>query len=437
MRTTEIETSDQLTLFLEDPERRWDKVVVHSLDLKDFDNRMGAESLTVTTVFVGCEIGEKLAANAARNGCLLLSPREGLKFDPFRSKVYTWTDLLDRFDPANPDASYRACVDWLAYEAAMDENTKKKRVDLSLADELVFRLHDFFQEDALLDFLKPVPADVATWKKVVAIMGGHDLVRLEKLKDSAGDPTEKDSPYMEVARLAQRLTQEGYVIATGGGPGAMEAGNLGAFFAHRPEDELRAAVRKLQSVPKITPVAPNSVRWNSGEWLAPAVQILREFQSDSTKRHGESVGIPTWFYGHEPPNVFATHIAKYFENSLREEGLLAIGTHGVVFARGNAGTVQEIFQDACQNYYSTYGPPAPMVLLESAYWNRRSFGEVEAKAKPLWPLLQQLASERETQGFPRAILLTDSIETAIDHIAELDPARTTYLMEHNPFAKSS
>lgn len=423
MKNIEIEDPTELHHFLAQPDRNWTGVVLQALDLGDLDDTLAAEDLTKTTSFIGCTLGVALAKKAADVGCLLLSPINGLPYNPYRHAVYSWRDLLDHYSPADPQ-SYRSCLDWLGYEAAMDETTKKKRADLTLADELLFRLHDFSQEDALLDFLKPVPSDATTWKKVVAIMGGHDLERQEKLKDSTGAPTADDAPYMRAALLAWQLTQAGYVIATGGGPGAMEAGNLGAFFAHRPEEELRAAVRKLQVVPKVKPLDDGTPRWNSGEWLAPAVEIITAFSEDAPKAHGESVGIPTWFYGHEPPNVFATHIAKYFENSLREEGLLAIGTHGVIFAQGNAGTVQEIFQDACQNYYSTYGPPAPMVLLDSAYWNRRSFGTVEPKHKPLWPLLQQLASERSKEGFPRAILLTDSIADAIDHIARLDSSRS-------------
>lgn len=419
MNTTEIEDIAELDAFLSLPERDWGKVVLQSLDLTAHDEVMANESLVATTAFIGCTLGGLLAKAVANTGCLTFSPRPDLKFNPYRGSVYAWTDLLDLY-VSNDHDSYLKCLDWVCYETAMDENSKKKRTDLSLADELVFRLHDFSQEDALIDFLKPDQQEETTWKKVVAIMGGHDLERLEKVKDGAGQPTHKDSPYMEAALLAWKLTQDGYLIATGGGPGAMEAGNLGAFFAHCPEEELRAAVRRLERVPKVEPITPGSVRWNSGKWLSPAVEIIEEFLKEVGKSAGESVGIPTWFYGHEPPNVFATHIAKYFENSLREEGLLAIGTHGVIFVRGNAGTVQEIFQDACQNYYGTYGPPAPMVLLGTDYWNRSPFGAVEPKSKPVWPLLQQLASERSTQGFPRAILLTDSIDATVAHIRGLD-----------------
>ncbi|BAU86393.1 rossmann fold nucleotide-binding protein [Streptomyces laurentii] len=61
------------------------------------------------------------------------------------------------------------------------------------------------------------------------------------------------------------------------------------------------------------------------------------------------MGIPTWFYGREPPNAFASQVAKYFANAIREDGLPARSTAGVVFLPGAAGTVQEIFDDATPN----------------------------------------------------------------------------------------
>ena len=132
------------------------------------------------------------------------------------------------------------------------------------------------------------------------------------------------------------------------------------------------------------------------------------------------MGIPTWFYGHELPNLFATHIAKYFENSVREEGMLAIALGGVVFAPGNAGTVQEIFQDACQNYYRTYGNRrSPMVLFGTSYWDPAGVtavtGEaVNGRSKPVYPLLHKLAEEK---GFAADLLLTDDIGAVLRFLA--------------------
>ena len=99
----------------------------------------------------------------------------------------------------------------------------------------------------------------------------------------------------------------------------------------------------------------------------------------------ESLAVPTWFYGHEPTNQFATHVAKYFANSIREDGLLAIATRGVVFSPGAAGTTQEVFQDATQNHYAVFGTASPMVFLDSVFWN---------EILPAEPLLRTLAGDR-------------------------------------------
>ena len=95
-----------------------------------------------------------------------------------------------------------------------------------------------------------------------------------------------------------------------------------------------------------------------------------------------SVGIPTWFYGHEPATPFATHIAKYFENSIREDGLLALAKGGVIYTPGSAGTMQEIFQDGAQNHYETFGFASPMVFLGEEYWTQ---------TMPVYPMLRVLS----------------------------------------------
>ncbi|WP_421118464.1 hypothetical protein ACE2AJ_13870 [Aquihabitans daechungensis] len=83
------------------------------------------------------------------------------------------------------------------------------------------------------------------------------------------------------------------------------------------------------------------------------------------------------------PTPFATSIAKYFSNPLREDGLLAIAVDGVVYAPGRAGTVQEIFQDAAQNVYRVYGGRfSPMAFLDvDGCWTQKL---------PVLPVLQEL-----------------------------------------------
>ena len=111
-----------------------------------------------------------------------------------------------------------------------------------------------------------------------------------------------------------------------------------------------------------------------------------------------SLGIPTWLYGHEPPNAFATAIAKYFANSVREDGLLAIAKAGVIYSPGSAGTIQEIFQDACQNHYITQGVASPMVFLGSAYWTVEKTGVPIARRAGQGPRIRQVVAHHRRRG---------------------------------------
>jgi predicted Rossmann-fold nucleotide-binding protein len=120
--------------------------------------------------------------------------------------------------------------------------------------------------------------------------------------------------------------------------------------------------------------------------------------------------VPTWYYGHEPSNQFATHVAKYFANSLREAGLVTIATRGLVFAPGSAGTVQEIFMDATQNFYGTEGLISPMVLLDSAYWR---------DTLPVERLLRQLAAKSQVGALVAALDDVDEVIAFLD----ANPAR--------------
>lgn len=69
-------------------------------------------------------------------------------------------------------------------------------------------------------------------------------------------------------------------------------------------------------------------------YVAAAIQVRRHFSKDS----GENLAIPTWAYSNEPTGQFSSAIGKYFANSIREDGLLAIASDGVIFARGSQGT---------------------------------------------------------------------------------------------------
>ena len=118
----------------------------------------------------------------------------------------------------------------------------------------------------------------------------------------------------------------------------MEAANLGAYLAERSEPS--ATTPWTRSPPPRRAADPAA-------YMRVADEIRERFAPG-----GKSLAIPTWVTAGEPISQFASHIAKYFSNSIREDGLLAVATAGIVFAPGGAGTMQEIFQDAAQNAYA-------------------------------------------------------------------------------------
>lgn len=134
----------------------------------------------------------------------------------------------------------------------------------------------------------------------------------------------------------------------------MEAANLGAYLADRSDPERDDAVNALAA-------APPWARDPAG-YMRVADDIRDRFAPGSV-----SLAIPTWVTAGEPISQFASHIAKYFSNSIREDGLLAVATAGIVFAPGGAGTLQEIFQDAAQNAYRVFGR-SPMAFLDTQHY---------------------------------------------------------------------
>jgi len=185
----------------------------------------------------------------------------------------------------------------------------------------------------------------------------------------------------------------------------MEAGNLGAWLAPHPDGALDVASRLLSPSP--------GFHEDPERYLGFGYRVLAELSRDPDSpadgRGGESLAIPTWYYGHEPSNQFATHIAKYFANSAREAGLVTVANRGIVFAPGAAGTIQEIFMDATQNYYVTEGVVSPMVLLGSDYWR---------ESLPVAPLLERLATDRE---MAELVAVVDTADEAIRFLEAAGP----------------
>ena len=137
----------------------------------------------------------------------------------------------------------------------------------------------------------------------------------------------------------------------------MEAANLGARLADHDDAVLDGVLETIGRVPTFQP--------DVTAWASVALEAV-EGLTDS----GRSLGIPTWHYGHEPPNAFSSAIAKYFRNAIREDVLLQVVPRGIVFLPGAAGTVQEIFQAACTGYYAAEAEVVPIVFVGTDYWTR-------------------------------------------------------------------
>jgi predicted Rossmann-fold nucleotide-binding protein len=387
----EIDRPEKIATWLKNPE----PAIFQGQDLRKDSATIAAARLD-GCVFLGCLMEPVLAKAVATAGCFLLPSRSGLPFDPFSPGLYTPLELYNNFDPDDPDpiGTYHRCFDWLVYNSVVDPATKIERpVDVDVV--LMRRIHDFSMTDSLDELL-----EAQDRRKCVAIMGGHDRGRDEPI-------------YEQTARLALTLTNANFFVVTGGGPGLMEAANLGAYAAGfpNPEQAIASALPELKKAPL----------YNHPDWLKFGFKGWQAMKTPSDPEKSRSLGVPTWFYGHEPPNVFATDIAKYFENSVREEGLLSLAQGGIVYAEGNGGTVQEIFQDANQNYYRTYAKTkSPMVLFNTAYWNpaAMNFNDPADKRKQVYLLLHKLATEKRFDDY---LFLSDDATAVVQFIKDHPP----------------
>ncbi|WOI52858.1 hypothetical protein [Parvularcula sp. LCG005] len=377
-----IKSSDDFLRWADDPTRQ--PAAFQVIDLRGETGRLLSLPLA-HCLFLSCNLEPAATAHIIESGGIVIPDRKRFKFAPHRSRLYTVEELFAGYH-GSPKTGYHCTYDYKIYYEYVKQGREAVPIDISLHR----RLHDHSITDALEEELRG--------HKVVAIMGGHDMER-------------REPDYLKVAQVARRLAREGYLVITGGGPGAMEAAHFGAWFAGRPDGDMTDALAQMAVRPE---GAPPGKEYDDQDWLYRAWCIRSAYpQSAEDAERYRSIGIPTWFYGHEPPSVFATRIAKYFANSVREDGLLMVANHGIIFAPGNAGTVQEIFQDAAQNYYGTSGHRSPMILLGTDYWT---------KTYPAWPLLQKLAARKAKEGFPDLISLTDNEQEITEVIRAYDPA---------------
>ena len=336
MPTLELETLDALRARVrENPDLA--DVVLQNIDLRGRGFELAGARFR-RAILLGCRMDRDLYLRVMDEGALVFPRIDSIPFEPYRSKLYEPEELVRGFDPES-GAGYERTYDGRVYEHFMATGGGRPT---DILEALARRIHDHAITDAMGDFL--------AGRRTVAIMGGHRMRR-------------DDPVYRDIAILSRTLTEEGFLMVSGGGPGAMEATHVGAWLAGQPDEALDDAIAVMKECPIYSP---------KEEWLATSIRARdRHPRRPLRGTLPESLGIPTWLYGHEPPSVFASKIAKYFENSVREDGLVSVANHGIIFSPGMAGTVQEIFQTATLNHYVELERTTPMILLGSAYWTER------------------------------------------------------------------
>lgn len=361
----EFESIQELTNYLSKSSTHIYEIAVQSLDLRPIEELILSKSFE-DCIFLGCEMTTEIRDAILDKNYLF--PNLDVPYNIYPNKLYDKDSLFNNFDTLNP-SSYERTLDKVVYDHYLKTGKEAK----SIKETLARRLHDHSITDSIEDFISDFEET-----KVVAFMGGHGLSRGDRI-------------YKQVAEISKELTEKGYLMVSGGGPGAMEATHVGAWFANRSQQDLEESIKHLSKAPK----------YDHPNWLSTAFEVLQKFPISEF----ESLGVPTWLYGHEPPTPFASHIGKYFANSVREEGLLAIAKGGVIFAPGSAGTMQEIFQEIAQNHYESYGSASPMIFLNREYWT---------KDRPIYNTIELMSERGDLNNLD--IGLYDSNIEVINHL---------------------
>ncbi|RKR89098.1 hypothetical protein BDK92_3435 [Micromonospora pisi] len=360
------------------------------------------------TLFIGCRFASRqVEVDLISRGAHLLPPFADLPYSTQPPRLYTPEELLDGF----ATGGFTGMFDARVYEHFTAHGGALPPVREALAQ----RMHDHGMDNALADATRSWLA-VHGPGSVIGVMGGHAVPR-------------GSAAYRLAATLGWELARADRLVVTGGGPGVMEAANLGAYLSARSAEELSAAIDLLAEAPDFadhdrytsaavrvraefgpTPGGPGSTTrlgvTSDGGGIAPTQRAGDEAVVADTvgwARRG-GLSIPTWLYGHEPANLFAGRIAKYFSNAIREDTLLRLARGGIVFAAGRAGTVQEVFQAATKTFYGTDGASGAYVFLDRAFWT---------ETLPVESLLRPLLALTPFGDLTGSIHVTDDVHEAV------------------------
>ena len=149
---------------------------------------------------------------------------EHVPYDVSVNKLYSAESLYAGYDFEQPD-TFQSCYDTQVYQHYL----KLGKSSENMVESLARSLHDYNVKRCMHEFLKNFPE-----KKVVAIMGGHALKRADPM-------------YIQIAQISKDMTEKGFLMVSGGGPGAMEATHLGAWLAGYDNDILKSSVEAMKT----------------------------------------------------------------------------------------------------------------------------------------------------------------------------------------------
>src|SRR5690606_16693257 len=141
--------------------------------------------------------------------------------------LYPAEELYEHFSPEDPE-SCELTKDGQIYHHIIQ--TGKYTTDLR--ESLARSPHDQSIINALTYFIiHCVP------KSIIAVMGGHQLSRTS-------------TQYRKIVWMSKLLTEQGKLMISGGGPGAMEATHVGAWLSGKSERCVLHALKMLSASPE-------------------------------------------------------------------------------------------------------------------------------------------------------------------------------------------
>ena len=182
---------------------------VHGLDLTGRIHALASSCRLSGSTFLGCTFGPGEEVQLAAAGALVLPAIGSAPVDVYRRRLYTADELYD-------DSSYARSLDGRAYSWSQD----RPRPGGLAGDRAARPLH---RRGARAVDEHPSP-------------GRHDGRRTR--------PSAARTAYAGAAATLGRLLGAEHMVATGGGPGSMEAANLGASLSAAPLDGLDEALAK-------------------------------------------------------------------------------------------------------------------------------------------------------------------------------------------------